>query len=71
VGKASELSTTVKRCTTEEALLSQQQRDLEGASIREAIVGQSKTINLEPGLADIEMDDEFDLTALPALEEYR
>jgi putative transposase len=65
------LATFLEEILTEEALLSQQQRDLEGVSIREAIVGQSKTTRLEPSNTEIEMDDELDLTSLPALEEYR
>jgi putative transposase len=65
------LAAFLEEVLTEEARLTQQQRDLEGASIREAILGPSKTISLEPGLAETEMDDELDLTALPALEEYR
>jgi len=65
------LAAFLEEVLTEEARLTQQQRDLEGASIREAILGPSKTIGLEPGLAETEMDDELDLTALPALEEYR
>jgi putative transposase len=40
-------------------------------SIREAIVGQSQMPRLETSNADIEMDDELDLTTLPTLEEYR
>jgi putative transposase len=57
---------------TEEPLLFQQQRDLEGVSIREAIVGQSPRASLEPSDADAEMDDdELDLATLPQYEEYR
>ncbi len=65
------LAAFLEEVLTEEALLAQQQRDLEGVSIREAIVGQSKMTSLEPSNADIEMDDELDLTTLPTLEEYR
>ncbi len=65
------LAAFLEEVLTEEALLSQQQRDLEGVSIREAIVGQSKATGLETSNADIEMDDELDLTSLPTLEEYR
>ncbi len=65
------LAAFLEEVLTEEALLSQQQRDLEGVSIREAIVGQSKTTRLELGNAESEMDDELDLTTLPVLEEYR
>jgi putative transposase len=57
---------------TEEALLEQQQRDLEGVSMREAIVGQFPRGGLETSEAFQEMDDdELDLTTLPMLEEYR
>ncbi len=65
------LATFLQDVLAEEALLSQQQRDLEGASIREAIVGQSKTERLPPSNADAEMDDELDLATLPHYEEYR
>ena len=56
---------------TEEPLLEQQQRDLEGVSIREAIVGQSQMASLKPSDASQEMDDELDLATLPKYEEYR
>ncbi len=65
------LATFLEEVLTEEALLSQRQRDLEGVSIREAIVGQSKTASLQPGDADAEVDEELDLATLPTLEEYR
>jgi putative transposase len=68
---SSRLAAFLQEVLTEEALLSQQQRDLEGASIREAIVGQAKTTPIAPSTADSEMDDELDLTTLPTLEEYR
>src|SRR6266571_1681746 len=68
---SSRLAAFLEEVLTEESLLSQQQRDLEGVSIREAIVGQSKTTRLELGNAESEMDDELDLTTLPVLEEYR
>jgi putative transposase len=68
---SSRLAAFLEEVLTEEALLFQQQRDLEGVSIREAIVGQSKMTSLETSNADIEMDDELDLTTLPTLEEYR
>ena len=67
---SSRLAAFLEEVLTEEALLSQQQRDLEGVSIREAIVGQSKTTSLELSHAE-EMDEELDLATLPALEEYR
>ncbi len=66
---SSRLAAFLEEVLTEEALLSQQQRDLEGVSIREAIVGQSKTTSLELSHAE-EMDEELDLATLPALEEY-
>jgi putative transposase len=65
------LATFLEDVLTEEALLEQQQRDLEGVSIREAIVGQSQKAGLQLSNADAEMDDELDLTTLPTLEEYR
>jgi putative transposase len=65
------LAAFLEEVLTEEALLSQQQRDLEGVSIREAILGQSKMTRIEPPNTDIEIDDELDLTALPTLGEYR
>src|SRR5258707_1573267 len=51
---SSRLAAFLEEVLAEDALLSQQQRDLEGASIREAIVGQSKTSRLETGNADTE-----------------
>jgi len=68
---SSRLAAFLEEVLTEEALLSQQQRDLEGISIREAIVGPSKAASLQPGLAEAEDDEELDLATLPALEEYR
>ena len=65
------LAAFLQEVLTEEARLTQQQRDLEGAAIREAIVDPSKTTRIAPSIADIEMDDELDLTTLPTLEEYR
>ena len=64
------LAAFLEEVLTEEALLAQQQRDLEGVSIREAIVGQAKTASLEPSNAESELDEELDLTTLPKLEEY-
>src|SRR5262249_2787860 len=52
------LATFLQEVLTEEALLSQQQRDLEGVSIRGAIVGPSKITGPQPGIVDDEMDDE-------------
>lgn len=68
---SAKLAAFLEEVLTEEALLSQQQRDLEGISIREAIVDQAKTIGFEPSNTDVELDDELDLTTLPTLEEYR
>ncbi len=65
------LATFLEEVLTEEPLLKQQQYDLEGISLREAIVGQPKMANLPSSNADAEMDDELDLTTLPTLEEYR
>jgi putative transposase len=65
------LATFLQDVLTEEALLEQQQRDLEGVSIREAIVGQSKTAIPPSSNAEAEMDDELDLATLPRYEEYR
>ena len=67
------LATFLAEVLTEETLLFQQQRDLEGVSIREAILGQSISTGLElsTSTAESEADDELDLTALPTLEEYR
>jgi putative transposase len=45
---SSRLAAFLQEVLTEEALLSRQQRDLEGASIREAIVGQAKTTPIAP-----------------------
>ncbi|HYU72913.1 MAG TPA: transposase, partial [Ktedonobacteraceae bacterium] len=67
---ASSLARFLEEVLTEEPLLQQQQRDLEGMSIREAIVGYRKREGPEPS-QDWEVDDELDLTTLPMLEEYR
>ena len=56
---------------TEAQLLLQQQRDLEGVPIREAIVGQSIMHRSEPGAEAEGRDDELDLAALPHYEAYR
>jgi len=56
---------------TEEQLLLQQQRDLEGLPIREAIVGPSIMRRSEPGAEAEGRDEELDLAALPQYEEYR
>jgi len=68
---SSRLAAFLEEVLTEDALLSQQQRDLEGVFIREAIVGPSKTASLQPGPAFAEADEELDLATLPMLEEYR
>jgi len=68
---SSRLAAFLEEVLTEEALLSQQQRYLKGVSIREAIVGQSRTTSLATINVDVEIDDELDLTTLPTLEEYR
>jgi putative transposase len=65
------LATFLEEVLTEEPLLKQQQYDLEGISLREAIAGHPKTASLPSSNADTEMDDELDLTTLPQYEEYR
>lgn len=65
------LAAFLEEMLTEEALLSQQQRDLEGVAIREAIVGLTNRASLEASDIDLEMDEELDLRTLPTLEEYR
>lgn len=65
------LAQFLEEMATEEELLLQQQRDLEGQSIREAIVGQSRTTSLEPSTQEQEEDCELDLATLPRYEEYR
>jgi len=67
---SSRLAAFLEEVLTEEALLSQQQRDLEGVSIREAIIGQPMSGGLQPDPADEESDDEVDLRRIPTLEEY-
>jgi putative transposase len=65
------LAQFLEEVVTEEHLLLQQQRDLEGLPIREAIAGQSQMTGLPP-LADLqELDEELDLATLPRYEEYR
>ena len=65
------LAAFLEEVLTEEALLQQQQRDLEGVPIREAIVGQSYGALKEPGALEQESDEELDLATLPQYEEYR
>jgi putative transposase len=66
------LAQFLEEMATEEQLLLQQQRDHEGQSIREAIVGEIQVTGLLafPQEQD-EVDEELDLTTLPKLEEYR
>jgi putative transposase len=64
------LATFLQEVLTEEALLSQQQRDLESAAIREAIVGSSKMARLPPSQVEVDLDEELDLATLPRYEEY-
>jgi putative transposase len=71
---SSRLATFLEDLLAEEVLLEQQQRDLEGASIREAIVGPSNMIHAQSSSIEIDMaegDEELDLDTLPTLEEYR
>jgi len=56
---------------TEEQLLLQQQRDLEGLPIREAIVGQSIMRRSEPGAEAEGRDEALALAALPHYEASR
>jgi putative transposase len=65
------LAQFLEEVATEEQLLLQQQRDLEGLSIREAIVGQSPMTGPPPSAELQEMDEELDLATLPRYEEYR
>ncbi len=67
------LAAFLEEVLEEEPLLEQQQRDLEGVSIRDAIVGRAMSTDLPLDLnpAESEADDELDLTTLPTLEEYR
>jgi putative transposase len=65
------LATFLEEVLTEEPLLKQQQCDLEGISLREAIVGQPKMASLPSSNTEALIDDELDLASLPTLEEYR
>jgi putative transposase len=65
------LARFLEELATEEQLLLQQQRDLEGLLIREAIVGQSQMARQEPSAPEQEIDEELDLATLPRYEEYR
>ena len=66
------LAQFLEEMATEEQLLLQQQRDLEGQPIREAIIGEVQGRDLPPFLQEQEeeIDEELDLTTLPQLEEY-
>lgn len=65
------LARFLEEIATEEQLLLQQQRDLEGLLIREAIVGRSIVRLKEPGAEAEVGDEELDLATLPQYEEYR
>ena len=65
------LAAFLQEMLAEETLLAKQQRDLEGMSIREAIVGPLKLAHFPPSQVEVELDDALDLTTLPTLEEYR
>ncbi len=67
---ASLLARFLEEVLAEEPLL-QQQRDLEGMSIRSAIVGHAPREGHEPSQEWEVADDDLDLTTLPLLEEYR
>jgi len=58
----------LEEIATEEQLLLQQQQDLEGRPIREAIVGKPWVPEMEPVP---EEDEELDLATIPQYEEYR
>jgi putative transposase len=65
------LARFLEEIATEEQLLLQQQRDLEGLPIREAIVGRSIVRLKEPEAEAEVCDEELDLATLPHYEEYR
>ena len=65
------LAQFLEEIATEEQLLLQRQRDLEGLPIREAIVGQSIGCLSGPGTEVEACDEELDLATLPHYEEYR
>lgn len=67
---ASALASFLEEVLAEEPLL-QQQRDLEGLSIRSAIVAHAKPEGHEPNQEWEVNDDDLDFTTLPILEEYR
>ncbi|GHO56242.1 hypothetical protein KSB_47170 [Ktedonobacter robiniae] len=65
------LAQFLEEVATEEQLLLQRQRDLEGQSIREAIEGSAQKDSPAIPVVQEEEDDELDLTTLPQYEEYR
>jgi putative transposase len=65
------LAQFLEEITTEEQLLLQQLRDLEGVPVREAIVGQRYQVLKSSESQAQEDDEELDLAALPQYEEYR
>jgi len=65
------LAQFLEEIATEEQLLLQRQRDLEGLPVREAIVGQRHHVLKQPEAEVQEDDEELDLAALPQYEEYR
>jgi len=65
------LAQFLEEIATEEQLLLQRQRDLEGLPVREAIVGQRPQVLIQPEAEVQEDGEELDLAALPKLEEYR
>src|SRR5258708_29822923 len=65
------LATFLEEVLTEEPLLKQQHCDLEGISLREALVGQPKMVSLPSGKTNVDRHDEGDLATLPTLEGYR
>jgi len=68
------LATFLEKVATQEAILVQRQRDLEGMPIRAAIVGRHQPlvplIEAPPGETERD-DEELDLSAVPQYEEYR
>jgi len=65
------LAQFLEEIATEEQLLLQRQRDLEGLPVRESIVGPQPRV-LTPEDTEVQEDDEeLDLAALPQYEEYR
>ncbi len=65
------LAQFLEEIATEEQLLLQRQRDLEGLPVREAIVGQRHPVLKPEDIEAEEDEEELDLAALPKLEEYR